>query len=90
MAIQLVGLLLEYGLDADSYLSSGNRALFDAARNRQGGIVNLLLVNGADPNAPDQDGRTALDFSMRRGLEDITQLLIAHGARSGRTNAPTN
>ncbi len=89
MAIQMTGLLLEYGLDPDANVRN-EPALIYAVRYRHGGIARQLLENGANPNGPDQDGMTALDYSMRRGLDDIMDALIAHGARPGRAKAPVD
>ena len=44
-------------------------------------IVKLLLQQGADVNARDQDGWTALKRAQRRGATEIVQLLMAHGAK---------
>lgn len=89
MATRMIGLLLEYGLDPGANVGTGP-ALVYAVKHRHGEIAKQLLDSGANPNAPDQDGMTALDFSMKRGLDDITAVLIAHGARPSRANASTN
>lgn len=89
MASRMAGLLLEYGLDPD--VSVGNEpALVYAVRNRHGEIAKQLLASGANPNVPNQRGMTALDYSMRWGLDDIRDALIAHGARRGRGKTPAN
>ena len=44
-------------------------------------IVELLLNHGADINAKDNDGRTALDLVWTN--EEIKQLLRQHGAKKG-------
>ncbi|GAB4509292.1 MAG: hypothetical protein Tsb0020_25740 [Haliangiales bacterium] len=40
-----------------------------------------LLANGADPNAPEPDGSTALHAAASRGSVDIVEMLIRKGAR---------
>jgi len=43
--------------------------------------VRLLLEAGADPDAEQQEGWTALLAARRHGDEEIVALLLAHGAR---------
>ena len=43
-------------------------------------VTTLLLSAGADMNATDAQGKTALDHAMDRGLERIAAVLKAHGA----------
>lgn len=42
--------------------------------------VQALLVTGADVNASDRDGTTALMFAALRGYTEIVQILLAQGA----------
>jgi len=42
--------------------------------------VRRTLRKGADVNAGDEDGRTALHIAAREGYREITELLLAHGA----------
>jgi ankyrin repeat protein len=44
-------------------------------------IVKLLLQKGADVNAKDQDGWTALKRAQERGAKEIVEMLKAHGAK---------
>jgi ankyrin repeat protein len=44
-------------------------------------VVKLLLKNGADANAKDKDGDTAMKRAQRRGATEIVELLRAHGAK---------
>ncbi len=43
-------------------------------------IAEMLIAAGADVQAVDAQGRTALDHAMQRGLERIPPVLRAHGA----------
>jgi ankyrin repeat protein len=44
-------------------------------------IVRLLIRKGADVNAKDQDGWTALKRAQKRGSAEIVEMLKAHGAK---------
>jgi ankyrin repeat protein len=43
--------------------------------------VNLLLVRGADVDAVDEIGYTAMHLCAERGYLDLMLLLLQHGAR---------
>ena len=45
-------------------------------------IARLLLTSGADPNARDDDGTTALDIAVHRGNREVAELLVDSGARA--------
>jgi ankyrin repeat protein len=47
-------------------------------------LVKLLVHHGADLNAGDADGKTALDYAEERRRKEIADFLLARGAkRSG-------
>lgn len=50
-------------------------------RSRDLEVVKLLLEHGADVNAKDEDGWTALKRAERRGSREIVELLKAYGAK---------
>ena len=52
----------------------------ETARNGRKAVVRLLLAAGADSNAKDADGNTPLDWAVRKGLEDIAEILRQHKA----------
>jgi len=56
--------------------------LLVAATSGSSGIARLLLTSGADPNARDDDGTTALDIAVHRGNREIAELLVDSGARA--------
>ena len=55
--------------------------LFDAVKDGQDQIVELLLQDGMDVNAIARDGQTALHLSAEYGHEAVTQILLEHGAK---------
>ena len=58
-----------------------NKTLIIAAQNGHiEEIVQLLLEKGADVNAKDNDGRTALMFAAEKGHTEIVQILLKKGA----------
>jgi ankyrin repeat protein len=81
----VVKLFIEAGMDP-------NTALFDeddyvhepmlnwAVRNGHAGVAQVLLAKGADVNAKDGDGRTALMQAAREGDIEIARILLAAGA----------
>lgn len=44
-------------------------------------IMKLLLARGADVNARDAGGKTALSLVRGRDIEEIEKVLKAHGAK---------
>ena len=49
-----------------------------AASHGRGDMVELLLAAGADVNARDEDGSTALMCACEHGYIDIVQMLLSH------------
>lgn len=71
--LQKVKEMLNKGIDI-------NIALYWAACGGDADIVKLLLNKGANPNAKDKDGCTALMFAAEWGHIDIVKLLLDKGA----------
>ena len=59
---------------------SSDTALVEAARRGQAAVVESLLANGADVNAAQGDGITALHAAAENGHADVTSLLISAAA----------
>ena len=92
--ITLMRLLLEHGANPNIATTNNTTPLMVAAgigwvegvTNEQGTkenveTVKLLLELGADVNAVDGDGRTALHGAAHKGRNDVVQLLVDHGAK---------
>ena len=72
--LELVKLLLDHGaLIQESYLAT-------AADRGDTDIAETLIAAGADVNAKDKGGNTALHAAAWSGHEDIVKLLLSHGA----------
>jgi ankyrin repeat protein len=85
--LTVVKYLLDKGADVNARDGNGNTALiaraslneFGYARESQG-ILNLLMAHGADPNASNTLGQTALMFAVHFQAINAINVLIAHGA----------
>jgi ankyrin repeat protein len=75
IAISLAVILMAASLGAVA-----NTSLADAARRGDLDTVKALLKDGADVNAPEGDGMTALHWAAERGDLELTNLLLYGGA----------
>lgn len=75
----VVKILLEHGVDAEA--NGRNEALFLAAGEGHATTVQMLLENGAEVDAKDWLGSTAMDFAAPGGYEKTIRVLLQHGAR---------
>jgi len=62
-------------------LALGRIPLHFAALDGHNEIVELLIAKGADVNAKGWDGRTPLDYAIRK--EETKDLLRKHGGKTG-------
>jgi ankyrin repeat protein len=74
--------------------SHGDTPLLLAVRRRDqsqalAAIVETLTSYGANVNAASNDGHTPLSIAVERDLPQVVDLLRAHGALVGTTEAPT-
>lgn len=80
----IVRILLEYGCELNKLSSdeSGRleTPLYTAARIRNKKIVEILLMNGANPNITDFDNHTPLFVATKEKSVEICRLLIEYGA----------
>ncbi|MDX1917468.1 MAG: ankyrin repeat domain-containing protein [Rickettsiaceae bacterium] len=74
-------LLIDAGAEVNAAAHNGWTALMEsAAWNWHTKVVQLLLERGADVNAADRYGKTALMEAASNRHNEITRILIAHGA----------
>jgi len=66
--------------------AAGRSDVADAASRGDKAAVAALIKQGADVNAPQPDGATALHWAAYRGDKDLADLLIASGAKAGVAN----
>jgi len=89
--------LIDCGWDADAALELIKAGANVNARSKKGytplinapapDVVRVLLENGGDPSAHDQDGKTALDLARQYGMKEKAALLeAAEGPRPALTN----
>lgn len=83
---ELTSYLTEGG-NADCLDGAGNTPLIVACQNGSLQICKLLMANGADLNAQNHKGNTALHYCFNYGYEDIGTYLIEHGADDLQTNS---
>jgi ankyrin repeat protein len=76
---ELVAAVLDAkSVDIQATTQQGFTALYLAAKGNHVGVVQLLLAHGADPNARDGHGQTALHRACEDSLEETAEVLIAN------------
>ena len=84
VSMQLAEILLAKGADVDESATTGDAAgytpLMAAARNNKLELVTFLIKNGANVNAKSKDGSTALSLAVKKGHQDIINVLKSNGA----------
>ena len=83
--VEMVQVLLDYGIDANVQSAVGTTPLAAATYGsfKDPRVVGLLLDHGADPNVRRSDGGlhlTPLHQASRNGAIEIARLLVEHGA----------
>ena len=77
--VDMVQLLLNHGADPNAREMDQETPLHRASSSD---IARLLLEQGADLGAEDKWGRTAYQFALDEGHDEVAQFLSAHGAES--------
>lgn len=81
--VDVLGLLLDAGVDVNAAEERGWSALTHAAYFGDVATVSLLLSRGADIEHSDGSGMTPLIHAASRGATDIVALLLSYGADIG-------
>lgn len=78
----LVRSLIACGADVNAVARNPSqvRPLHSAVSGRHGGVVEILLDAGADPDPPQAHGWTALHSAAHQGNSRLVRLLLEHGA----------
>ena len=79
-SVDAVGVLLEYGVDANIRDVNGFSPLHYAAAADNNILVEKLLEGGAEPDAPDYSQETPLISAARSGATQAASMLLKHGA----------
>ena len=66
--------------------TNAGEKLLDAVRSDDQAAVARSIQDGADVNAREQDGATALSWAVVRGNIPVTELLLKAGANPNLTN----
>ena len=75
-------LLLDHGADTSLEDKWGCTALYYALQNNADkSILSQLLAHGADPDHPDWDGNTPLEYAQEMHRPDIVALLRQNGKK---------
>lgn len=82
-----VNRILLKGVPVDSRDGNGNTILSVGCQNKSKRIVKLALRYGADMNATNSRGNTALHFCYKYGNETLAEYLISKGADQSIRNA---
>jgi hypothetical protein len=81
--LEMVQVLLEYGVDVNARNGYGRTPLNYASRDGHRNdprVARLLITHGADPNIPNYVDATPLHYASKEGGIEIVRLLIEHGA----------
>jgi hypothetical protein len=80
------GVLAYLGFGGWGTKAGRDGGLIEAVRKGHPALVRAFLAKGADPDAADGQGGTALIWAVAVGREDVVRLLLAAGADPGRAD----
>ncbi|HKQ76162.1 MAG TPA: protein kinase [Blastocatellia bacterium] len=84
--VELIGeTLLNAGCDINAADNKGRTPLMYAVIFERPAVVKLLLKRGANINAKDHDGLDVVDWAMKSGSDQVTELLSTLSSWEGRT-----
>jgi len=76
--LELVRFLLGHGANVNQRGYAATTPLYQAVRKNQAAIAELLVAQGADVKAADDEGATALHYAALNGMEQTAEMLLAH------------
>jgi tetratricopeptide (TPR) repeat protein len=79
-AVEMLIYKIEFKQEKADNESAANEKLLKSAREDKTGFITAALDHGADVNARDENGRTALMIAAINGHLDVVRLLIGRGA----------
>ncbi len=74
----IINVMIDYGISANARGLKQRTALMAAAAFDRAETAKILLARGANPDARDEDGNTALDVAKDRGSDKVLALLGQH------------
>ena len=84
--LEFLGAMVRHGLDIDIADAMGRTPLMCA---QSGDVADFLLRQGADPNAADRDGYTALHYHLWSDAAlSLVPVLLEHGVAPQRSSPP--
>ena len=85
VTLELAEILLSRGVDIDEARTSGGSQGFTnlimAVDSNNEEVVRFLIKNGANVNAKTRDGDTALSLAVKKGYQNIINILKSNGAK---------
>ncbi|KAL9688386.1 hypothetical protein QQ045_032807 [Rhodiola kirilowii] len=72
--IGMVELLLQYGVNVNAVDPYGQTPLHYSIIHRKSALAKLLLARGANPQATDKDGKTAIQLASENNFDDVKVL----------------
>jgi hypothetical protein len=86
-AVEVVRLLCTRRASTNVFKNPGNvSALFIASQNGHSSVVDVLLLNGANPNTPKSTGATPLFIAAQQNFPDVVRSLLRAGANYSAMN----
>jgi len=78
--------MIQEGFDVDYHAFGHQPPLIFAIKMQRSRMVQMLLLNGANPNIADREGSTPLHFAVKLGEPEIVLQLLQYGARQTQIN----
>lgn len=86
--VEAIGALAQSGAKVDETNDAGETPLITAVHQRDVPLIRVLLAAGADPNRPDNSGRSARDYAALDGAGGVALAEIERHARDKSAKKP--